>query len=172
MSKDEKFSVDLKKPSTKKQHTAAEWAKHIALVENEDVKRDIMNARQRLGQFSARYVIEAICAGEPDGDRLAAQMLSFVDNPDQLIDEMTVDPRALKKLAQNVGGQRADHVVQHSVLREIPEEYPQSGTHTIKTEVVREKAPQKEVSDRQVELLRELLKTMDPDVVKRALLGD
>lgn len=156
MSNDEKVRVNLvNRPSQRRKHSAEEWSKHIELTESEQVKRDIVSARQRLGQFSARFVVEAICSGEPDGERLAQQMLTYFDDPDQLIDELDVDPRALKKLAQNVGGKRAERVVQNSVLREIPET-----------------TQNKNVSDRQVELLRELLKTMDPDVVKRALLGD
>lgn len=165
MSNKEKTRIDLingpRNRGVDAKERARDWTKHINLNENEYVKRDIVTARQRLGQFSARYVVEAICSGEPNGDQLAAQMLSFIDDPDQLINDMEVDPRALKKLAQNVGGERAARVVQNSVLREIPETAP-------KAKPVQEKT----ISDRQVELLRELMKTMDPEVVKRALLGD
>jgi hypothetical protein len=163
MSNKERTTIDLVNgPADRGVDTserAKDWVQHLWLNENEQVKRDISTERSRMGQFSARFVVEALCEGEPDGERLAAQMISYLDDPDQLIDEISIDPRALKKLAQNVGGSRAAHVVNNSVLREIDEKQP-----------VSEKQPAS-VSDRQVELLRELLKTMDPEVVKRALTG-
>jgi hypothetical protein len=157
MSKEEKTRVEItNRPSNKHRHTSGEWSEHIGLREASETKQDIIDARKRLGQFTARFVIEAMCAGERDGAELARRMLEYVDG-DQRIDEMDVDPRALRKLADTVGGSKARHVVQHSVLREIEE-----------TEVVSKEAP---ISDKQVELLRALLKTMDPEVVKRALTG-
>jgi hypothetical protein len=166
MSNKERTTIDLVNgPADRGVDTserAKDWVQHLWLNENEQVKRDISTARSRMGQFSARFVVEAICEGEPDGERLAAQMISYLNDPDQLIDEISIDPRALKKLAQNVGGKRADHVVQNSALREIREE----DTHHIKSA-----EKQQSISDQQIELLRALLKTMDPEVVKRALVG-
>jgi hypothetical protein len=64
----------------------------------------------------------------------------------------------LKNLADDVGGGRAADVVEKSVLREVK---------------VDDAAPEtaKDASEKQVELLRALLRTMDPAVVDRALSG-
>lgn len=155
MSNEKKPVIDLRRPSDKGRHTSKEWSEHISLTEAQETARDIRGARQRLGNFTARFFIEAICAGEDDSEELIEQMLQYVD-PHQKLSDMDIDPRALKKLAERVGGEKAARVVNNSVLREIP------------TEAVTES---KDVSRQQVDLLRALLKTMDPEVVKRALTG-
>jgi hypothetical protein len=158
MSNEEKTRVDLtNRPSKRHSHTSKEWSDHIEVREASETRQDIVSARKRLGQFTARFVIEAMCSGEKDAPELIRKMLEHVDG-DQLIDDMDVDPRALRKLADNVGGKKSAHVVQNSVLREIkddPQPTPKEAS----------------VGDQQVELLRALLKTMDPEVVKRALTG-
>lgn len=150
MSKEEKTTVTItNRPSQKNRHTSREWVDHIGLRESEDAKRDIIDARDRLGQFSIRFVTEAIY-----GDNVAQQLFGD-DGGQELVRDMKIDHRTLKTLAGNVGGKRSAVVVERSVLREVEVEEPKNA-----------------VSDQQVELLKALLKTMDPNVVKRALNDD
>jgi hypothetical protein len=154
MSRDEKTTVDItNRPSNKNKHSDLEWSKHLESRELYETRRDIRAARVALSGLSVRFVTEAICG---DDTALAAMILSQIDG-DELVGDMSVDPRDLRKLADTVGGPRAKHVVEHSTLKEVRTD----------------KAPaQENVSEQQVELLRALLKTMDPNVIKRALSGD
>jgi len=171
MSREEKTRVEItNRPSNKRRHSREEWLEHFESLESDEVREDIVGARKRLGQFTARFVIEAMCAGERDGADLARRMLEHVDG-NQTIDEMNIDPRALRKLADTVGGSKAKHVVQHSTLREIREEEHPKIQPQAKTKVAKDNKGVP-VSDEQVELLRALLKTMDPEVIKRAFSGD
>lgn len=153
------------RPSNNSSHSATEWAGHIETRERRDTRRDIVESRARLGKLSTRFVVEAMCAGEPDEQYLISQMLGLVDG-DVLVEELEVDLRDLKKLAQTVGGERTKNVVENSVLREIHDEPKLTREQRVegnKAVVSRDQ--------QQVELLRALLKTMDPEVVKKALTG-
>lgn len=155
MSDDKKPRVDItNRPSGANRHTSRQWAEHIEVRETRETRQDIRNARAGLGKLTTRFVIEAMCAGENDEKDLIARMLSLVDG-DQLIEDLEVDLKHLRNLADDVGGERTERVIQNSVLKEIQ---PNSKSKT-------------DVSDQQVELLRALLKTMDPEVVKKALTG-
>ncbi len=150
MSRDEKLTVDItNRPSNRDRHSSQEWAKHIDLRESEDVKRDIIDARDRLGQFTVRFVTEAIC-----GEEMAAAMFGE-HGGQELVRDMQISNRTLKTLAGKVGGKKTAEVVERSVLREVDVESSQGST----------------VSQQQAELLRALLKTMSPEVIKKALSG-
>lgn len=154
---DDKTSIDLIRPGGKESHSAREWAEHINLRETEEARRDIRNARVALSKLTVRAFVETFCYDEP---QIAEYILKQVSG-DELIGDLDVDKRTLKKLADRVGGAKAKAVVEKSELREIQDEEPTSQGR--KTE---------EVADQQVKLLRALFATMDPEVVKRALQDD
>jgi hypothetical protein len=160
MPRDEKAVVHItNRPSDKDRHTKQEWADAIQLRESFETIRDIRDTREKLGRLTIREFADTFCYDSPD---LRAHILSQLDG-DELIRDMKIDSKTLRKLADKVGGERARAVVQrHQELREIEAEKPKAI----------EAQPAKDVSQQQVELLRALLKTMDPEVVKRALTGE
>jgi hypothetical protein len=150
---DDKPSVNLVRPLGKDRHSAREWAEHINLREDEEAIRDIRNARLALAKLTVRSFVETFCYDEP---QIAAYILGQM-NGDELIGDLAVDHRTLRKLADKVGGAKTKSVVERSELREIKDEEPE---------------PEKDVGEQQVKLLKALFATMDPDVVKRALRDD
>ena len=155
MSKDEKPSVDIaNRPSDRGgAHSAGEWVDHIWLREADDTRRDIRSARERLGQFSVRFVTEAIY-----GDDVARRIFGE-DGGQELVRDVVIDRRVLHTLNDNVGGPRSQAVAKRMQAQE-----PAPQREQMPVTVDR--------SEEQIELLRALLKTMDPEVVRRALLGD
>jgi hypothetical protein len=164
MAKDDKTRVDIvNRPSERYQHTADEWSKHIELREMDDTRRDIVMAREKLGRFTVRFVTEAIY-----GDEYARQIYGD-DGGQELIRDMKIDRKALGSLAQNVGGARAKTVAErHHLVEDDPQ--PQLKTHIAQADHGAGPAPDAS-AEAQVELLRALLKMMDPSVVKKALGG-
>lgn len=148
------------KPSGRNSHSKGEWIDHIHLREEAEARWDIREARAKLGNLTVRSFAETFCYDDP---QVRDYILSQLDG-DELIGDIKIDEQTLKKLADRVGGKKAHGVVQRSTLKEIPDE----PVHEVKTE----QKPQKSVSDEQVELLRALLRTMDPEVVKRAFTGE
>lgn len=164
---DEKSKVEIiNRPSNRSgSHTSGEWVDSIVLREMDDTRRDILQARERLGQFSVRFVTEAIY-----GDEYARQIYGD-DGGQELIRDLIIDRKTLGVLADNVGGARAKAVAERHRLNERSQ-------LEIKTEEARANkgkgaAPDQvpPAEDAQVELLRALLKMMDPNVVKKALGG-
>lgn len=158
------LQVDLIKPSSKERHTVGEWTEHIVIRESTEVRRDIVQARERMGQFTVRFVAEALY-----GDECAAQIFGD-DGGQELVRDVVITRETLGALAGNVGGPKARAVAQRENLLEEPR-------LQIKTEVVsanrgRGEGPKPESSkeDAQIELLRNLLKMMDPDTIKKALM--
>lgn len=147
-------NVDItNRPSSKRgSHSAGEWSDHIYLREADETRRDIRTARERLGQFSVRFVTEAIY-----GDEVARQIWGD-DGGEVLVRDVVIDRKVLTNLSDNVGGVRSQRVSQR-IMETEPAPQP------------RKQATEPDVSQQQVELLRALLKTMDPAVVKKALLG-
>jgi hypothetical protein len=156
MANGEKPRVDIvNRPSSRHDaHSGQEWAGHIQLRENTDTRRDIRDARDRLGQFTVRFVTEAIY-----GDDYAREVFGE-GGGHELIRDLVIDRRALGALANNVGGSRAQAVAERSGLNEAPPRQPQKAAEPVDTQ-----------GDAQVELLKALLKMMSPDIVKRALSG-
>lgn len=161
MPREQKPSVDItNRPSNKSSHTAKEWSDHIHVREDVETRRDIRDARTKLGKLTVRAFAETFCY---DDQQVREYILSQLD-PDEVIGDIKVDTKALRKLADRVGGPKTAQVVANSKqLREIPGDDP--------VLIEQKPQPEKDVSEQQVELLRALLKTMDPEVVKRALTG-
>jgi hypothetical protein len=156
MSGKEKTVVEIvNRPSSRGTHSSQEWASHFTLREEADTRRDIRNARNALGQFSVRFVTEAIY-----GDEYAREVFGETGGS-ELIRDVVIDRKTLGVLAQNVGGPKAKAVADREHLVEN-----EPITHFTKAEPERDAQ-----GDAQVELLRALLKMMDPAVVKKALGG-
>lgn len=153
------LSVDFtNRPSDRRgSHTAGEWSDHIYLREADETRRDIRSARERLGQFSVRFVTEAIYGED------VARKIWGDDGGEVLVRDVVIDRKVLTNLSDNVGGARSQQVSQR-----IREEVPEPRARSQPKQSVQ---PVEDVGQQQVELLRALLRTMDPNVVKKALLG-
>lgn len=162
MPHDDKAVVHItNRPSDNDHHSKQEWVDAFQLRESFETIRDIRDTRTKLGRLTVREFAETFCYDNPD---VRDHILSQLDG-DELIRDMKIDTKTLRKLADKVGGERARAVVaRHQELREIENKRPKA--------IEPPQPAAKDVSQQQVELLRALLKTMDPDVVKRALTGE
>jgi hypothetical protein len=153
MSNDDKSRVDIvNRPSSQREaHSGSEWSGHIRLREDADTRRDIRDARDRLGQFSVRFVTEAIY-----GDAYAQEVFGEKGGA-ELVRDVVIDQRALGALVSNVGGPKARAVAEKLLEQPKPEKAAEPASDA--------------QGDAQVELLRALLKMMSPEVVKKALGG-
>src|ERR1051326_1778659 len=108
MSNNDKSTIDIaNRPSGQKDaHTGEEWSRHLELREVAETRRDIRNARDRLSQFSVRFVTEAIYGEE------IAQKIFGKDGGQQLVRDVTIDSKVWHNLTDNVGGQRSQVVAQ------------------------------------------------------------
>src|SRR4051812_14959455 len=104
--KDNKPNVDLL------DHGDLQWSDFINIREADDTRRDIVQARERLGKFSVRFVTEAIYGEE------YAQTVFGNNGGKELVRDLVLDRRTLGHLAHNMGGQKTKVVAQRAHLNE------------------------------------------------------
>jgi hypothetical protein len=126
-------------------HTASEWASYQLLREQQETLADIRKTRNALGEFTLRFVSEAIY-----GEKITHQLYGDDPSADIKIRDMVIDEETWRNLSK-VGGEKS-----RKVAEKINSNNKTTSSNT--------------VNKTQVELLKALLKTMDPEVVRKALL--